>query len=69
MGCEVVSVYNDEIIGKIGYPQALIDDLIDRDYRQLKPLQKPKETTNKIRHIYGFTQSFTTTRLYFTMVK
>ena len=38
MGCEVVSVYNDEVIGKVGYPQQIINDLIDRDYRQLKAL-------------------------------
>ena len=36
MGCEVVSVYNDEVIGKVGYDQQIINDLIDRDYRQLK---------------------------------
>lgn len=42
MGCEVVSVYNDEVIGKIGLPQTIIQDLFDRDYRQLKPLSKPK---------------------------
>lgn len=68
MGCEVVSVYNDEIIGKIGFPQALIEDLIDRDYRQLQPLVKTKEITSKIKHLYGFTQSFAITKLFFTII-
>lgn len=33
MGCEITSVYNDEIVGKVGYSQPIIDDLLDRDYR------------------------------------
>ena len=41
MGCQVVSVYNDEVIGKVGYPQNIIDDLIDRDYRQISTLPNP----------------------------
>jgi hypothetical protein len=68
MGCEVVSVYNDEVIGKVGYCQALIDDLIDRDYRQLKVLPKPQNTTKEINLIYGFTQSFTTSNLFFRVI-
>lgn len=42
MGCEVVSVYNDEVIGKIGFSQGIIEDLIDRDCRQPKALLKHK---------------------------
>lgn len=33
MGCSVVSVYNDEVIGKIGYPQIVLDDLSARDFK------------------------------------
>jgi hypothetical protein len=33
MGCEVTSVYNDEIIGKLGYSQRIVDDLLTRDFR------------------------------------
>lgn len=69
MGCEVVSVYNDEVIGKIGFAQTLIDDLIDRDYRQLQPLPNHKELTKKIKFIYGFTQSFVISKLFFTIIK
>ena len=42
MGCNVVSVYNDEVIGKIGYPQLVLDDLCSRDYRTLCFLPAPK---------------------------
>ena len=40
MGCSVVSVYNDEIIGKIGYPQIVLDDLSSRDIKPLPSLMK-----------------------------
>ena len=33
MGCEVVSVYNDEVVGKIGLPTFAIHDLFARDHR------------------------------------
>lgn len=69
MGCEVVSVYNDEVIGKIGMPQTIIQDLFDRDYRQCRPISKPKELSPKIQHIFGFTQSFAISKLYFIMIK
>jgi hypothetical protein len=39
MGCSVVSVYNDEIIGKIGYPQAVLDDISARDFKPLSAVK------------------------------
>ena len=68
MGCEVVSVYNDEVIGKVGFPQQIINDLIDRDYRQLKPLPNYKQFNKNIKHIYGFTQSHTISQLFFSVI-
>ena len=38
MGCEVTSVYNDEIVGKMGFSQTIVDDLLDRDFRTASPL-------------------------------
>lgn len=48
MGCSVVSVYNDEIIGKIGYPQIVMNDLSSRDFKPLSHLKNTKEVSSKI---------------------
>ena len=56
MGCEVTSVYNDEVLGKIGLPQPLIDDLITRDYAASYQLLSPKEVLGRVDRVYGFNQ-------------
>jgi hypothetical protein len=45
MGCEVTSVYNDEIVGKMGYSQAIIDDLLQRDFRTTSLMQEAELRT------------------------
>ncbi len=67
MGCTVVSVYNDEVVGKIGYPQQVLDDLSARDFRPPSPTPQSLQPT--ISTIYGYTQSFTTTRLFVASLK
>ena len=48
MGCEVTSVYNDEVLGKIGLPQSSIDDLISRDYANSYQLPNPKDVSKRV---------------------
>lgn len=67
MGCEVTSVYNDEIIGKIGFSQQIIEDLLARDFRPVSPIP-PDKLAKTISNIEGFTQSFTSGRIFFTIV-
>ena len=63
-----MSVYNDEVIGKVGYPQSIINDLIDRDYRQLKKMNNYQQVNKQIASVYGFTQSHTTSKLFFCVI-
>lgn len=44
MGCEITSVYADEVVGVIGYPQQVLTDLMKRDYSSavaIKPNSNP----------------------------
>jgi hypothetical protein len=34
MGCEVTSAYNDEVVGKMGFTQPIVDDMLARDFRK-----------------------------------
>jgi hypothetical protein len=66
MGCEVTSVYNDEIVGKMGYSQRIVDDLLARDFRHAAPL--PLAHFDSVKNIEGFGQSYATGKIFFTVV-
>lgn len=66
MGCDVVSVYNDEVIGVLGYPQPIMDDLSKRDYAFGQPAI-PQSNPPYI--IEGYTQSYTEGSMLITHVK
>lgn len=66
MGCEVTSVYNDEIVGKMGYSQRIVDDLLVRDFRHAAPLPLPH--LQSVKNIEGFGQSYATGKIFFTVV-
>lgn len=56
MGCQVVSVYSDEVAGAIGYPDPILQDLMRRDYASSNLLKQPSH--NHAFNVQGFTQSF-----------
>lgn len=62
MGCEVVSVYNDEVAGVLGYPEEILEDLHHRDFMQTNLLKKVQKNHRYL--AYGFTQSFTQNNLF-----
>lgn len=67
MGCEVTSVYNDEITGKIGYNKRIIDDLLKRDFRKVYALESEK-VKKEVMRVEGFSQSFAIGRICFATV-
>ena len=62
MGCQVVSVYHDEVAGAIGYPEPVLNDLMRRDYSSANFLKQIPPSHNFF--VYGFTQSFAEASLY-----
>lgn len=56
MGCQVVSVYNDEVAGVMGYPETILNDLLRRDYSTANLLKQLPQKHDYF--LYGFTQSF-----------
>jgi hypothetical protein len=68
MGCEVTSVYNDEITGKMGYSSRINEDLLERDFRCNCLMSEAEINLSNIKNIEGFTQSFATGRLFFTII-
>lgn len=56
MGCQVVSVYSDEVAGAIGYPDPILQDLMRRDYASSNLLKQPSHS--HAFNVQGFTQSF-----------
>lgn len=62
MGCQVVSVYNDEVAGALGYPEPILNDLMRRDYSNSNLLKQVPEKHNFF--VYGFTQSFAESSMY-----
>lgn len=40
MGCEVTSAYNDEVTGKMGFTQPVVDDMLTRDFRKAAPMNE-----------------------------
>jgi hypothetical protein len=69
MGCEVTSAYNDEVTGKMGFTQPVVDDMLTRDFRVATPMA-PEELKNKtaVHNIEGFTQSYASGRLFFVVI-
>lgn len=67
MGCEVTSVYNDELTGKVGYNKRIIDDLLRRDFRKAYEMESEKVKKEVVR-VEGFTQSFAIGKICFATV-
>lgn len=67
MGCEVTSVYNDEITGKVGYNKRIVDDLLKRDFRKAYVMESEK-VKKEVARVEGFTQSFAIGRICFATV-
>lgn len=68
MGCEVVSVYADEVIGKIGIPDPVARDLFVRDYQQSYYSKDCKKMASDIKHIFGFNLSLVSSYFCTTIV-
>ena len=62
MGCQVVSVYNDEVAGAIGYPEPILHDLMRRDYSISNLLKQVPPKHNFF--VYGFNQSFAESKMF-----
>lgn len=67
MGCEVTSVYNDEITGKVGYNKRIVEDLLKRDYRRAYGLES-EMVRKEVMRVEGFTQSFAIGRICFAVI-
>jgi hypothetical protein len=68
MGCEVVSIYADEVIGKLGYSKSIMDDLIDRDYHSKQNYPQYRNLSSAIQNIYGFSLSYVKSCFYTALI-
>lgn len=68
MGCEVTFAYNDEVTGKIGFIQPIVDDMLARDFRRASPMTEEEMKKTAVHNIEGFTQSYASGRSFFAVI-